>query len=797
MLRNYLTVAIRNLRRQSLYSFVNIAGLGVGMAASLVIFLYVYGEWSHDRHFTNADRIYRVAYSFFNIGEFANGPELLGEYLPAYDVVESCTRFAKSSREELEAGDQVFEDLVYAADASFFEVFQYPFRAGNPSTALARPRSVVLTERAALKFFNTTDVLGRTIAVGKERVAHQVTGVVEDWSHPSHLKATIWISLDFDASKTYYWTSAAFYNYVLLREGAHVADLEHALNDIQEKQIFPTAGKRMGNATLEDYLANENAPRFHVQPLKEIYLRSKLNLEVSAGGNETNVIIFALIGLVILVLASVNFVNLSTARSVRRAKEVGIRKALGTTRFRMVGQFLLESVIVSLLSMVVALGVAELFAFLFFWITGQQLVVDLWSNPIGLPAVVAFAVWVGLASGIYPAFYLTAFKPVAVLKGTMSAGRSGSFRSALVVFQFSISIALMVGTLVIVRQLHFMSIRELGFEEEHVVVIDDVPLLGAHAESFKEELLKQPGVLSASFHTGEPGSKATITMNTFKTGEMENPLTLNTYYGDEMFVDLMGFSLVAGRDFNRDLASDSAAVILNEAAVRALYLAEDPIGEKLNEDQVVIGVVKDFHWESLRNPIAPTAILPGRSVVKGVGYTQLGLKVAPGHAREVLRAAEHAWKARTSEAPLEYHFLDENFGALLAKETVLARAVGFFTALAILISCLGLFGLAAYTTEQRTKEIGIRKVLGASVTHIVGMLTGQFAKLVLISACVAVPVTYYFAQQWLSGFAYRASLPVWVFIAGAAAGLLIAMLTVLVHALRASDTNPAHTLRAA
>lgn len=795
MLWNYIVVAWRNIRRQVLYSFINVVGLAVGMAASLVIFLYVYHEWRHDRHFANAERIYRIGYSFFNIGQFARGPELLGEYLPDDKVVETFSRLTKNSQQKLVVDDRSFEELVYVADNNFFSVFQYQFLSGDPTTALKHPGSLVLSETAALKLFNSVDVIGKEVAVGEERVACVVTGVVRDDKRPSHLKANIWRALEFDDTKSYVWPSAACYNYVLLREGADVAELERALDDILRNQIFPAVGAQMGNNTIEEFLANENAPRFYVQPLTDIYLRSKLNLELSTGGNEMNVRIFAVIGIVILLLASVNFINLSTARSARRAKEVGIRKSLGTTRSNLVWQFLLESVMVCVIAMVVALAITELFSFLFFWITGQQLVVNLGASAWGIAGVTVFAVVVGLLSGIYPALYLTAFKPIAVLKGRFSVARSGTLRSALVVFQFSISIALMIATLVIIRQLQFISNHELGFNDEHVLVIENAAPPGVPAEVWKEELLKTPGVTAVSLHTGEPGSKATITMNTFEVPGMENPLTFNTYYGDEHFVDVMGFNLVAGRNFSPDLASDSGAVILNESAARALGLFEDAVGAKVNGSQVVIGVVKDFHWESFRNAIAPTAILPHNAVVARPSFVRMSVKVADGKMREVLGTIEEQWRGWVQEKPLSFHFLDENFGELLKKETVLARAVAFFTALAILISSLGLFGLSAYTTEQRTREIGIRKVMGASVRHIVFMLTSQFTRLVLISAAVAILVTYMAAREWLSGFAYRTGLELWMFAAGALAGLLISAATVSLHAWRASRTDPADTLR--
>lgn len=795
MIRNHLLVASRLLKRQFLYSFINIIGLAVGMAATLVIFLYVYGEWSYDRHFRHADRIYRISFSFFNIGQFANGPYLLGEYLPEYDVVERFTRFKKDGQALLFIGDRAFTELVYYADSSFFRVFDYEFLQGDPQAALDEPGSMVMTDRAAEKIFGTADAIGRIVEVGEERRPYQVTAIVSHSNRLSHLKASVWIALDAGDANREVWTSAAFYNYVLLREESSPEDLETALDGIVANHVFPTSGKQMGKETLDEYLADPNAVQFYVQPLRDIYLQSKLNLELSPGGNANNVIVFGIIGIFILTLAAVNFINLSTARSARRAREVGVRKSLGSTRAKLMGQFLLESIMVSTMAVVVALGIAELFTLVFHWITGQHMAVNLWAGITAPGLVLAFAVLVGLIAGIYPALYLTSFKPVSVLKGNLQPTNTSTFRNVLVVFQFSISIALIIATLVVRSQLNFMSNRDLGFSQENVLVIEDVGELGQRAEDWKSELEKDPSVVAASLCVGEPGSKATITMNTFRTKEMTNALTINAYYGDEDYLKVMGISLIKGRGFQDDLASDSAAVIFNEAAVAALGLHDNAIDAVVNDMQIVTGIVRDFHWESLRNTIAPVAILPFGSIGGGPRYAKLALKIRPGDEQEVLKRVQAGWEKRLAGKEMGYHFLDENFEALLRKEAVMGKAIGFFTILAVVISCLGLFGLAAYTTEQRMREIGIRKVMGASGADIVLMLNRKFAGLVAIAACLAIPLTYLAAAEWLAGFAYRIDISAVTFASGALLGLAVCLLTVAYHSFRATTVNPSETLR--
>ncbi len=795
MLRNFLVIALRNLRRQAMYSVINISGLAVGMACSLVIFLYVYGEWSHDRHFENGDRIYRIGVSFFNIGNFAKGPELLGNFLPnEFEGIEAFTRFQRRPETEIRVGGQLFKDLAYEVDSLFFTVFTYPFKLGDPRSAISG-HSAVLTESMALKYFQRTEVIGEVLEVGGDRTPYVITGVVEDDHRNSHLKASLWLTLNFDPGKQYYWSSAAFYNYVLLKENVGRPDLERALDRIVEKYVYPTTGVAMGKKSLEEYLSDPNAVRFHIHALRDIYLRSKLNLELSPGGNETNVIIFGVIALFILVLAAVNFVNLSTARAVRRAREVGVRKTLGTTRTRLIAQFLLESVVVCLFSMTAALALAELFTFAFFWITGQQLSISLWAGPWSVLGVLLFAVAVGIAAGVYPAFYLTSFDPVKVLKSGPSVQRSGSFRNALVVFQFAISITLIICTAVIVRQLNYMSEKDLGFDAKNTVTIDNVDLLGNNLLPFTNELRNRPDVVGASLHTGEPGSKAVMTFYTFQTTEMTNALTINTYFGDEHYLDVMGFQLLQGRNFQAGLASDTASVILNEAAIRELGIADNPIGAVLNTNQKVIGVVRDFHWESLRNDISPTAILVKNEYSSDRAFAQLAVRLESRSAASLLKSAGERWKQLVPEEPFTYHFLDDNFGQLLEKERVLGKAIGMFTVLAIAISCLGLFGLAAYTAEQRTREIGIRKALGATAADILLMLNKQFGVLVLLSILVAVPVSFVAAREWLSEFAYKTSLSPMLFVAGAASGAIISAVTVFFQSMKASQSNPAEILK--
>jgi len=790
MIRNYLLISIRNLRRQFSYSAITILGLSIGLACSLVIFLYVYGEWSYDKHFRNADRIYRVAISFFNIGRFASGPEKLADVLPAeFAGLQTMTRIQKERDVLFKVRDQSHKEaLVYFTDSAFFHVFSYRFVAGDPIHALKGPASVVLTEAMAEKFFGTTQALGETVEIGKDKMPFTVTGIVKDDPHPSHLKSEIWASIQSRLKDTPYWTSAEVYNYVLLNKNSQRTDLEAALGRVMEKHVYPASGAPENNISLEAYLNDDNSVKFYVQPLLDIYLHSKLNLELSPGGNESNIYNFLAISLFILVLAAVNFINLTTARASRRAKEVGVRKTMGTTRARLVVQFLMESILLSGMAMVLALALAEVFLLLFERISGTPLATSYWYRPATGLFILGFTATVGILSGIYPAFYLTAFSPIKVLKGNLLAQRSDGFRNLLVIFQFSVSITLVICTAVVFSQLQFMQTRDLGFSANNVVTIDNAELLGNSAEVYKTELSRLSGVTVSSFHIGEPGSKRTLAFYKFQTPHMENAMTINTFFGDADYVSLMGYHLINGRGFSKELASDSVAVILNEAAVKALDLGKSPIGAVLDNKFRVIGEVSDFHWESLRSSIAPVAIMLSKE--KG----QLGFKIS-GSARSFLQKAEIRWNQLVADEPFRYHFLDDNFGELMRKEEIFGQAVVFFTGLAICISCLGLYGLSAYTAEQRTKEIGIRKVLGVTAPSIVLMLNKKFTLLIVIAVIVAVPASAFIAQKWLEGFAYKTDLGMTIFVESVAGALLVAWFTVSFHSLKAAFIDPAETLK--
>ncbi|MEI9919868.1 MAG: ABC transporter permease [Bacteroidota bacterium] len=750
MLRNFFLVAIRSLARQLSYSIINILGLAIGIACSLVIFLFVYGEWSYDRGYVNSDRIYKVGISFFNIGNFGPGPEALFDVLPdQFDGIEASTRVRRRGDMAIGIGDQSFrEPAMFYIDSNFFKVFHYEFVSGR---AIKAPSDAVLTEAAALKYFGTTDVIGKSIKVDSEKKEFFVTGVVKGIDFNATVKADVFVAINqfLDGNPT--WSSASFYNFVLLKQNFGEADLRAALDRVIEKNVF--TANPMGFKTLEEY---KNAPisiKFFVHNLRDIYLKSKLNFEMTPGGNEANIYIFSAISVFILVLAAVNFINLTTARASRRAKEVGIRKTMGTSRKRLIFQFLGESLMISTVAMVLALILSEIFLLAFIYITGAPLLTTIWKNPSTVLLFAGFSVIVGICSGLYPAFYLTAFNPVKVLKGNMTAGGGSSFRNILVVFQFVVSMILIVCAFIVQQQLHYVQNKELGFDQNNILTIDHMYHFKGKtaAEAYRSQLSQHAGVIASAHHKGEPGSNRFMSFSMYKTPLVPEPVSFQTYFGDADYLSLLGVKIIQGRDFDKDLKSDTASIILNEAAARMLDIADNPIGAKINDSETVIGVVSDFHWESLHKTIAPMAF----RITKD--YGELSFKLDPGHVKDFLAVAEKQWKEMQPNETFTYHFVDNNFADLLKKDEVFGKAINFFTSLAIFISCLGLYGLSAFTAEQRTKEIGIRKVLGASSSQIVLMLNRKFTVLVLIAIIVSVPAAAWLASQWLDEFAYKIS----------------------------------------
>jgi len=789
MLKNYLMVAIRNVVRHKVYSLINLIGLAVGMACTILLLLWVQDEWRYDRFHEKADRIYRVLWDarFGDNGwTIPLGPFPVGEALEThFPEVERTVRLRRELRTVRQGSEYVVEKDFFYVENGFFEVFTVPFLAGNPKTALRVPNSVVLTERSAQRYFPDGSAIGQTLELNEGTVL-SITGVVKGFPPQSHFHFDFLAPLEtlpIVEQRRQQWSSATVYTYLVLREGASVFELEAKLRAHVE-----------GLPQNRDYSRSGDYSRFLLQPLTDIHLRSHYGTELEPNVEIMHVYVFSAIAVFILLLACINFVNLATARSANRAREVGIRKVLGSYRTQLVRQFLVESTMYVALAVVLALGLSELGLPLLNGLAGKQLTTGSLSSLSSVMTLAGIAVLVALLAGMYPAFYLSSFWPVQVLKGRVT-GRPGRdwLRNGLVVAQFTISIGLLFGTLVVRSQLHYMQNKKLGFDKAHALVVHGARVLGRQAATCREQLGALPQVVAASLTRSMPGHG--FDSMTFKPEQPANYEESSLTYAmvDEHYVEALGLKIVAGRDFSpEDFASGATAFLLNQAAVKALGWTE-PVGKRLTRGQFmrgpVVGVVEDFRYG--RGKVDPLVI----PLLRRRLPLFIAVRLHPGNVAEAIAGVQEIWKRFAPNQPFAYSFLDEDYGRLYHGEQRMAQVFGVFSCLGMFIACLGLFGLAAFTAEQRTKEIGIRKVLGASVAGLVLMLTGEFTRWVMVANLIAWPVAYVVMDGWLQDFAYRIAIGWWPFVMAGVAALSVSLLTVGYQAIRAATANPVDALR--
>lgn len=797
MIRNYVKIALRNLLRHKAYSMINVLGLAVGIAACLLIMIYVLDELRYDLYHEGADRIFRGSIAARINGKDLNAvttcaplAEALAREIPE---VEASTRIYRAGNFTTRLGDKSFnEDKFFHADATVFRVFTIPLLKGNADKALTEPFSVIISENMAEKYFGTEDPMGKVIKTDG-RIDYKVTGVFRNVPSQSHFHFDFLASLNSrEESRDEEWLSNNFATYVKLKDAGMYDDFQSKIQGLVLKYAGPQL-KRIVGITMEEWFKNGGAYNYVFQPLTDIHLYSDLGNEIEPNGNILYVYIFSAIAIFILLIACINFMNLSTARSANRAKEVGVRKALGSMKTQLIQMFLTESVLISLLATAIAVGLAELFLPAFNDLSGKSLEINLLTNPLVLLILLLFAVLVGLLAGSYPAFYLSAFDPIMVLKGKLAGGAKGRFlRSILVVLQFSVSVALIIGTLVIHSQMDFVQNKKMGFDKEHVLIVDNIWLMREQRQSFKQALMTVNGIEQVTITNGVPGQD--IGNTAFYTeGQQNDPRLLWTVRSDYDFARTLKMELADGRDFSNEYATDSSSVVLNETAVRILGMT-NPIGKFIyrfseNKPLKIIGIVKDFNFQSLHQEIQPLVILPeGHGGIAAV-------RIRPDNIAATVASVEKSWNQFQAGQPFVYSFLDEEFDKLYRAEQRVSKIVGVFAILAICVACLGLLGLAAYTAEQRTKEIGIRKVLGASVGGIVMLLSKEFLKWVLISNIIAWPIAYYFMNSWLQNFAYRIDMSVTVFLVAGIAAVFIALFTVSLQAAKAATSNPVEALK--
>ncbi len=791
MFKNHITVAIRTLLRHKVYSFVNISGLAVGIACCMLILLFVQDELSYDRFHKNANQIYRVLWD----GRYGDNEwtipyvsvpisETLKEQFP--EVVHS-TRLRRESQTIHRESNYVIEKNFYYAESSFFDVFTIPFISGDPATALNSPNAVILTEQSAQRYFPNRDPMGQTLELN-DGTSLQVTGVVKEFPPQSHFHFDFLAPLEtlpiIERRKSA-WGSATVYTYLVLKDGASASELQTKFTAYVREHILSKMPPMPGYHT--NYL---------IQPLTDIHLHSNLKYEITANSNIMYVYIFSLIAIFVLLLACINFVNLSTARSSTRAREVGVRKVLGSHRSQLIRQFFSESTICVAFSSILAIGMCELGLPLLNSLANKHLTMGSLVAPHVLIGLFALIIAVGLSAGMYPALYLSSFWPVTALKGSISSGKA-YLRNGLVIAQFCISISLLVGTLVVRDQLHFAQNKHLGFDKEHVLVLQGIPRTMTsprQAMTFRDQFETLPQVATASLNTGIPGRDFDSMLFVPEQPANYEKTSLTYTLADEKYVEALNIEIVEGRNFSpAEHATDVSAFLVNQSAVKALGW-QTALGKKLKRgsgiEGTIIGVVSDFHIGSLKQEIEPL-VLP--YLHRSPMY--LAIRLHPGNVAEAISAVEETWKKLAPNQPFSYTFLDQDYARLYNREQQMSHVFQIFSGLAILIACLGLFGLAAFTTQQRTKEIGIRKILGASVSGIVCLLSKDFLKLVLIANLIAWPIAYYAMNQWLQSFAYRINLSISTFILSGLIALFIALLTVSYQAIKAARANPVEALR--
>ncbi len=808
MIQNYFKMAWRNLMKHKFISFINLFGLTVGLACCLLITVYVLYETSYDKYNSNANRIYRVTRSFNNQNGVVSlrlstvappfGP-MIKSYFPD---IQKMTRLLPNGRTPIKYGEKMFnENNVFFADENLFDVFTVKVQKGNPQKALLDPFTVMLSEEMAKKYFGADDPMNKMIRVNNQ-FDLKVTGIFQSFPANSHIHPEIMLSFNTLKDSAVYgdrqlqtnYGNNSFFTYFLLPENYPAEKIEAQFPTFLDQRVhFPGAPVSYKPST---------GTKLGLQKLTDIHLYSHTDYEAEENGDMKRVYIFSGIALIILLIACINYMNLSTARSTLRAKEIGIRKVTGATRSELIAQFLSESVLISWLSMLLAFGLTALVIPWVNKLSGLQLSIDILLQWKWILAILLIPVAVGIISGLYPALFMSSFQPVKTLKGLFKVGgRSISFRQGLVVVQFAISIVLIITTSIVFQQLNYMQKTELGYSKEHVIVLPYNIATTGQYESFRNTLLSKTGIKNTARSSRIPTGRLLDSQGA-SIVDSDTLQPVNTelkYLGiDHDFIPAYNIQVLKGRNFSREFATDTANFVINEAVVRTLnWKTETAVGKEFSYGGTrgrIIGVVKDFHFESMHQKIAPIVFsLPKPD--QNNFYGQLSIKIDGANINNTIQSVENAWKSVLPEVPFEYRFLDENFERQYQSEQRQGSLFTIFACIAIFIACLGLLGLSAFAISQRIKEIGIRKVLGASAGSLITLLSKDFLKLVAIAAVIAFPVAWYAMDKWLTDFAYRINISWWIFLAAGVIAAAVALVTVGIQALKAAMSNPVNSLR--
>ncbi|MDB4303418.1 ABC transporter permease [Desulfosarcina sp.] len=799
MIKNYLITAIRNILRNKLFTFLNILGLSLGMGTAILIFFWVNDEMSYDKHFENHENIYRVVGDYYMNGvnyNFASAPPTLAAaVINDYPEVLNACRFRDVGSVLVTIEDKKYEeDNAIYADSTMFDVFSLPVISGNKSKFLNNAENIIINELLADRYFGEENPMGKTIKVdGKSFI---ITGIFENMPSNTHFNFDIIMSMYArEESFQQTWLSNNFQTYVVLHPETNIDDLVDRFQDMILKYLGPDIQRMMG-VSIEEFM-EESSAAFDLQKLTDIHLHSDLSAELEANSDIKYVYIFSFIAIFILVIACINFMNMTTARSEGRAKEVGIRKVSGAVRGQIIIQYIVESLLFTIFSYILAMILVELVLPEFNTLSGKEIIIQ-YNDPSTLFSLLGIIIITGLLAGSYPALYLSSFRPIVVLKGGFkSAKGSGRLRNSLVVVQLLTTIILISSTIIIYQQMDYIQNKNIGYNKEQLICLHNTHLLGKSIQSFKKEMLSYPQFKSATISAFLPVPSSSNNSVVYPDGVKERAVSIQQWQVDYDYVKTMEMNIIEGRDFNSEMSTDSLAVIINQTMAKQ-FGWEDPLNHKLElltsyQGDVlsyrVVGVVEDFNFNSLRDNIGPLMMY-----ISDAPYI-ITFRFETEDARSVVSMLEEKWNTFLPNERFDYSFVDDSFSKVYFREQRISKIISIFSIMAIIIASLGLFGLTAFTTEKRTKEIGIRKVNGASVMDIFRLLAKDFVKLVIIAFVIAVPPTWYYMDNWLDNFAYRVDLNFYVFILSGVLAFLLAIATIAYQSYKAATQNPVESLK--
>jgi len=801
MIKNYFKIAWRNITRNKTFSAINTFGLAIGLTCFMLIAVFVYSEFSYDKYPAEAKNIYRINLSATGNGDVAVYPNVdfaVGEGVKkTFPEVKAFTRVT-SAVDFVKFDDRQFkEEHLAFADSNFLQIFSIPLIEGNATDALVQPNSIVISRSFAKKYFGSEEALGKSLAIGTRETPYKITGVIDKVPDNSHFHFDAFLSLSTWHITNKTWSNLGPYTYLVLDKNADPKKLEAKFPQLVAKYVVPEIQHDMG-VSLAEAQKSVNTFVFSLVPLTDIHLYSNTKDEIEPNSDIQYVYIFSALAFFILLLACVNFTNLSTALASKRSREVGIRKVMGSAKKQLIFQFLAESVLLTFFSMLVAYVLIFLLLPYFNQVANRNISFDFFLSYQSIAVMFLVSIAAGILAGTYPAFFLSSFNTIKVLKGSSAqSSQKKPLRSSLIVFQFFVSTTLIIATIIAYQQLHYMQNKKLGYDKEQVLFLPDARLLGNNQAAFAQQIIQDNRVVSATISRSVPGGSIMDGTEIYPKNENGNGTEIhaNIYHVDYDYLRTLGIQILKGRNFSREFATDSTAnVVINEAAVRELgWTNDNAVGKTIirsgQKAFTVIGVVADFNYATVKQKIAPLMMLMGGN------YGGLVVKIKTADIKGFLSSLKKQWVSFNPPGPLGYSFLDEKFASLFANEKRTQQIFSVFAILAVIIACLGLFGLATYTAEQRRKEIGIRKVLGASVSGIIQLLSKEFLKLVLIAFIIAIPVSWWAMNVWLRDFAYRINIGWWVFAVAGTFALIITLVTISFQAIRAALANPVKSLR--